>query len=74
MLKTGVAKTAQASFHSPNGTPSPMENQRHFVKKIYDVAYSPRFWFNKIKDIKTGDDLNYLWKQIKEGLRWNKPK
>jgi len=69
LLKTGVAKTAQASFHSPNGTPSPMESQRHFVKKIYEVAYSPRFWFNKVRDIKNVDDLKYLGKQISSSIR-----
>lgn len=69
LLKSGVAKTAQASFYSPEGTPSPVEEQRHFVDKIYDVKFSPRFWFNKIMSIKNEADFRYLVRQIKEGLR-----
>jgi len=44
------------------------EFHRKYVGKIYDVAFSPLFWKNKIMDIKTSDDLKYLFRQIKEGI------
>lgn len=67
LLKQGVLKTAQASFYSPGGVGG-KEDHRKFVGKIYDVAWSPRFWWNKLKDIKTKEDLGYLLKQVRNGL------
>jgi radical SAM superfamily enzyme YgiQ (UPF0313 family) len=67
LLKRGYARTAQASFYRPkedNGNIT----QKRYVKRIYEVAYSPEFWFNKLRDVKDIDDLKYLWKQIKVGL------
>ena len=64
LLKKGYAKTAQASFYTKQGVVGRDEHRR-FIRKIYNVGYSPRFWFNKIKDIKNVDDLKYLWRQIK---------
>jgi radical SAM superfamily enzyme YgiQ (UPF0313 family) len=71
LLKNGYAKTAQASFYQ-NPLHDSNEGHRRFVRGIYDVALSPRFWINKIIDIKNTDDLSYLWRQIREGLRWKK--
>ena len=70
LLKKGHAKTAQASFYQPNNIGDEQRRIQvgHFTKRIYDVAYSPEFWFNKIKDIKNKDDLKYLWRQIKAGI------
>lgn len=68
LLRKGYAKTAQASFYRVGGVNS-NESQRKYVKKIYDVAYSPQFWFNKIKDIHNVDDLKYLWRAIKKGVQ-----
>jgi len=68
LLKKGYAKTAQASFYDPpekNGNKS----QKKYIRQIYRVAYSPEFWFNKLRDIHNTDDLKYLWRQIKDGLR-----
>lgn len=68
LLKKGYAKTAQASLYDP---PDGRRNETHakYVPQIYNVWKSPVFWFNKIKDIKNKDDLKYLWKQIKSGIR-----
>jgi anaerobic magnesium-protoporphyrin IX monomethyl ester cyclase len=72
LLRNGYAKTAQASFYRPNKTGDRQGDSklshRHFTKRIYNVAYSPQFWFNKIKDVHNIDDLKYLWRMIKEGL------
>jgi radical SAM superfamily enzyme YgiQ (UPF0313 family) len=67
LLRKGYAKTAQASFDQPPQGPNKPEHHK-FVRKIYNAAYSPEFWFNKIKDIKNVDDLKYIWLGIKKGL------
>ena len=67
LLRKGYAKTAQASFYQAQGETS-QEAHRKYIKRIYDVKYSPQFWFNQIKDIKNVDDLKYLWCKIKAGL------
>ena len=68
LLRNGYAKTAQASLYSVPGTPPKMEHAK-YIPKIYNVAYSPQFWMNKLKDIKTKDDIKYIWKGIKAWLR-----
>ncbi len=76
LLKHGYAKTAQASFYDPicdriDTHPEDYGSnlsQKKYVKQIYNVAYSPVFWFNKIKDIKNAYDLKYLWRSIKKGV------
>jgi len=68
LLRCGILKTAQASFYKVSGQDSRSDHHR-FVRKIYNVCWSPQFWFHKIKDTKTIDDLKYLWRQIKEGMR-----
>lgn len=72
LLVKGYAKTAQMSFY----TPSPDQEQgnekfRKYVNKFYEVGFDPRFWFRKIVDIKSIDDIKYIWKGIKKGLSWN---
>lgn len=67
LLREGYAKTAQASFYSPDGGGG-KESQRKYVKAIYDVSRSPSFWLTKIRDIHNVDDLKYLWRQIKAGI------
>ena len=67
LLRKGYAKTAQASFYKTNEVSN--ENHRKYVKQIYDIWQYPEFWFNQIKDIKDIDDIKYLWRKIKEGLR-----
>lgn len=68
LLKKGYAKTAQASFYTPRDEKTNQQTHKKFIKRIYNVAFSPEFWFNKIKDIKDKDDLKYLWRMIKVGL------
>jgi radical SAM superfamily enzyme YgiQ (UPF0313 family) len=79
LLKKGYAKTAQASVYNPGGD----YYQRmygieydgwdeyklgKYVKRIYDVKWSPQFWFNQLRDIKNIDDIKYLWRKIKAGI------
>jgi radical SAM superfamily enzyme YgiQ (UPF0313 family) len=67
LLRKGYAKTAQASFISQHGFKS-NESQRPYIHRIYDVAYSPEFWFNQLKDIRDINDIKYLWKKIRSAL------
>uniref|UniRef100_A0A6M3ISQ6 Putative radical SAM superfamily protein n=1 Tax=viral metagenome TaxID=1070528 RepID=A0A6M3ISQ6_9ZZZZ len=67
LLRRGYSKTAQASFYCPKDGEG-NETQRKYVRKIYEVAYSPQFWFNQIRDIKNKDDLKYLWRKIKAAI------
>jgi len=67
LLKSGYAKTAQASLYTVNNR-KPNEKMRKRLKEIYKVAYSPRFWFNKLRDLRDWDDVRYLIKQIKSGI------
>ena len=67
LLRKGFAKTAQASFYTPtDGRVN--EGHRRYVKRIYEVGYSPEFWFNKLKDIKNIDDIKYIWRGIKSAF------
>lgn len=67
LLINGTLKTAQCSLYDVGGE---REVQKEgYLKKIYEVAYSPRFWANKIFSIRNRHDLKYLLRQIKEGLR-----
>jgi anaerobic magnesium-protoporphyrin IX monomethyl ester cyclase len=64
-LKKGYAKTAQASFYCCPTDSDPNESHRKYIRKIYNAALSPEFWFHQIKTVKTKEDLLYLWKGIK---------
>ena len=67
LLRKGYAKTAQASFYDvPEGG---KEEHRKYVNRIYQAGFYPDFWFNKLRDIKNADDLKYLWRGIKEGVK-----
>jgi len=72
LLKKGYAKTAQASFYQPTcdrdrqGPPNILH--KHYTKRIYNVAYSPEFWYHQIKDIRSFNDFKYLLRKIKAGL------
>jgi hypothetical protein len=66
LLRKGYAKTAQASTYSESSTqPTVVHN---LVKHIYDVAWSPEFWINKLKDIHDWADVLYLIKGIRKGI------
>jgi hypothetical protein len=65
MLIDGTAKTAQCSLYDVGEKDL---SKQKYVNKIYDVKWSAEFWVNKIKSIKTGDDLKYFFRQIKAGL------
>lgn len=76
LLKKGYSKTAQASFYNPqnkekegNYSSQSNENHRKYIKKIYDVAIYPEFWYRKFRDIHNLDDLKYLWLQLKKGIQ-----
>jgi anaerobic magnesium-protoporphyrin IX monomethyl ester cyclase len=68
LLKKGYAKTAQASFYQTPYQESD-ESHRKYVKKIYDVGFSPEFWFNRLKSIRNIDDIKYIWRGIKCALK-----
>ena len=69
LLRKGILKTAQASFYNPiKGLKMSDEGKRKFVRKLYDVAWSPEFWMNKLKSIKNTADLKYFFRQIKAGI------
>jgi hypothetical protein len=68
LLINGTLKTAQCSLYDI-GKGRDHEKER-YTRKIYEVAYSPKFWANKILSIRNRDDLNYLIRQISEGLKW----
>ena len=68
LLKNGYAKTAQASFYD-DGRGNGERKHKRFVGRVYDgLALSPQFWINKIKNIKSKEDLGYLLRQIREGI------
>jgi radical SAM superfamily enzyme YgiQ (UPF0313 family) len=70
LLINGYAKTAQVSIYNPPYADLAFRNKstKH-LRDIYSVALSPKFWFNKFKDLKSLDDLKYLWKGIKSYWR-----
>lgn len=65
LLIKGIAKTAQCSVYDVGEKKA---ESRKYLNKIYDVKWSPEFWVNKFKDLKTVDDIKYLARQIREGL------
>ena len=68
LLKNGYAKTAQISFYTPpEGMTIGNEAHRKYVTAHYKVAFSPMFWYNKIMDIKSIDDVTYILRAIKKG-------
>jgi len=74
MLRKGYAETAQASFYSPAGTTQngyeiSNESQRKYINKLYYIGFSPQYWFHRLKNIKDIDDIKYIWRGIKEGVK-----
>ena len=67
LLRHGYAKTAQASLYDVPGSRIKKGHSR-YIPRIYEAAYSPLFWINKIKDIRTTDDIKYILKGIKSWL------
>ena len=67
LLKKGFIKTAQASFYTP---PDRKNNPQHkkYVGRIYEAGYSPEFWFNQLKSVRSRDDIKYIWRGIKAAL------
>jgi len=64
LLKKGYAKTAQASVYD-NGS---KKKGKYKPSDIYKIAYNPEFWFNKIRGLRSKDDVKYLLRSIKKGL------
>ena len=61
LLKKGYSKTAQASVYSPPRTaPDPGSPGHKYLPRFYDAYKSPKFWINKIKDLKRWEDFTYL--------------
>ena len=67
LLIKGYAKTAQASVYRIPGEPENLPQAN--VKDIYKVAFYPEFWWNQLKGLKSWDDVKYLFRGIREGLR-----
>jgi len=67
LLKRGYAKTAQCSLYDVPGVKTD-DRYRTYTKSIYQVGYSPIFWYNKIKSIRTKEDITYILRGIKEGV------
>lgn len=67
LLRRGYAKSAQASFFT-QGVDRFQVGHRRYIRKIYQVAYSPIFWFHQLKGIRNKDDLGYLFRKIRAGL------
>ena len=68
LLTKGYAKTAQMSFYTPpQNQEQGNEAHRKYVNKFYNVGFSPLFWYNKIRDIRSIDDIKYLIRGVKKG-------
>lgn len=64
LLKKGYAHTAQASFYI---APKQVSNESHriYIPQIYRAGLYPEFWWNKLKRIRTKEDIAYIWRGIK---------
>jgi radical SAM superfamily enzyme YgiQ (UPF0313 family) len=65
LLRKGYAKTAQASVYTIHGRRG---LDRGNVKRIYEAAYHPDFWYHQIRGIKEWADFTYLLKGIRKGI------
>jgi radical SAM superfamily enzyme YgiQ (UPF0313 family) len=62
LLRKGYAKTAQASLYTPqDGIRN--ENHKKYVKRIYNAACDPRFWW-----VRRHEDISYLMRGVKAWL------
>jgi radical SAM superfamily enzyme YgiQ (UPF0313 family) len=64
LLRKGYAKTAQASLYDVPGAKTKKAHAK-YIPRIYEAAHSLEFWINKLKDIRSLDDIRYLWKGVK---------
>ncbi len=74
MLRKGYAETAQASFYSPTGSTQvehiiSNESQRKYINKLYYIGFSPQYWFHRLRGIRDINDIKYIWRGIKEGVK-----
>ena len=67
LLRAGIVKTAQASVYDVPGQGYDL-SARKYVSQIYHAAFYPDFWYNKLKDIRTLDDIKYIGRGIKSWL------
>jgi radical SAM superfamily enzyme YgiQ (UPF0313 family) len=70
LLRKGYAKTAQASRSTIPGVDTLTDEDRPKPRDIYRIGYHPEFWLNKLKDLRSWADVKYLWRGIREGMRW----
>ena len=65
LLKKGYVKTAQASVYMPPRT-QPPENHpaKRYIKMVYDAYKKPWYWWRKIRDLRSLNDVTYLLKRI----------
>jgi len=68
LLRKGFAKTAQASFYRPQLMKDGDKAHKKYIKRIYHAGFYPDFWINKIIDIRSIDDIRYIWRGIKSWL------
>ena len=69
LLIKGYANTAQMSFYvPPKGQELGNDEYRKYVTKFYEVGFNPLFWYNKIINIKSIEDLHYLIRGIQKGF------
>lgn len=67
LLCKGYARTAQVSVYDVWGYRA--NDKFHRVpQSIYKVGFSPRFWYNQIKNCKSKEDWQYILRSIKKGL------
>ena len=61
LLSNGYLKTAQASVYAPPCSRAPEGSKGHvYLPRFYDAYKSPKFWINKLKDIRRWEDITYL--------------
>lgn len=65
MLLKGYSKSVQASiFCAPRTPPDEKDPNHRYVGMTYDIYKHPLFWYQKIKDLRSWQDLIYLLKRI----------
>lgn len=64
LLRKGYAKTAQASLYRTKNM-GVKEAHQKYVHRIYDAAYYPDFWLTRLREIRSVDDLKYIWRGVK---------
>ena len=63
LLRKGYLKTAQVSVYSPPRTaPDPLSEGHKRIPLYFNVYKSPEFWYRKIVDTRSLDDIKYLFR------------